>query len=64
MNTCQSCAFMLAHLTIDICLAKEVEYSDGTFKEQTRFGKLRAPFHLTHNWHATSSIVMGFVGYK
>jgi hypothetical protein len=31
-------------------------------KMEIDFGKLRAPFYLTNNWHVASSIMMGFVG--
>jgi hypothetical protein len=40
MTTCQSCAFMLDHLPLDKCFAKDAEYLDGIFRDANRFWKL------------------------
>jgi len=40
MNTCQSCAFILALLLVYTCLTKEAEYSNGTFKDANQLWKV------------------------
>jgi hypothetical protein len=62
MNTCQSCAFMLATSWLTHAWLNRHSIRMVPLKMQTGFEKLGSPHHLAHNWDVTSSTMMCFVG--